>query len=36
MTASVRGLKALGLAAADLLAIERGNALELFPRLAAA
>ncbi|HYB57960.1 MAG TPA: amidohydrolase family protein [Alphaproteobacteria bacterium] len=35
MTASVRGLKELGLAAAELLAIERGNALELFPRLAA-
>jgi len=33
MTASVRGLKSLGLAAGDLLAIERENALRLFPRL---
>ena len=33
MTASVRALKTLGLAAADLLAVERRNALALFPRL---
>jgi predicted TIM-barrel fold metal-dependent hydrolase len=35
-TATVRGLAELGLAPADLLAIERGNALTLLPRLASA
>lgn len=33
MTATVQGLATLGLSAGDLQAIERGNALELLPRL---